>query len=59
MEKYGPEKTPYLDTFHAVIEKVFTCFNAEKDHCFIKFVVGNTIINLLTFLNSLQSLRFF
>ena len=38
-EKYGPEKTPYLDTFHAVNELV-QMFNVQiqtlKKHIFFK-----------------------
>ena len=38
-EKYGPEKTPYLDTFHAVNELV-QMFNIQiqtlKKHIFFK-----------------------
>ena len=28
--KYGPEKTPYLDTFHAVILKINSLLNEKK-----------------------------
>ena len=27
--KYGPEKPPYLDTFHAVITETESCYSVE------------------------------
>ena len=37
MSKYGPEKTPYLDTFHTVIEiKVTSVWYGD-----IMFIGGN------------------
>ena len=30
--KYGPEKTPYLDTFHALLYLTLIEMNISKDH---------------------------
>ena len=40
--KYGPEKTPYLDTFHAVLLDIFTENAYNRD----------TLTNIVTEVNS-------
>ena len=37
--KYEPEKTPYLDTFHAVRVFLSGLFSLIFPHCFVNFVV--------------------
>ena len=56
--EYGPEKTPYLDTFHAVQDLLYTKKFERKKWIFLTFLIHLTINSQLYLGQLLQGLIF-
>ena len=56
--KYEPEKTPYLDTFHAVRGILSGLFSLIFSHCFVNFVVDCRLYSWRIFFRGIDGVAY-